>query len=73
MTCEFEEQDTENFYNFYMNIRKYYNLFRKNGKSDNISKIEAFDYVLNDAIDCMFFEEQMGYRDLKYKDLYFQY
>jgi len=73
MENNFEEKDTELFYSLFMDIRKYYNLFRKYEKNDIDAKIDAWDYILNDETDNLFFEEQMKHRNLKSQDLFIKY
>lgn len=73
MENNFQEKDTELFYSLYLDIRKYYNLFRKYEKNDIDAKVNAWDYILHDETDNLFFEEQMKHRNLKCSDLYIKY
>ena len=70
VNTDFAEMDREHFYSLFMDIRKMYNLFRKHDKSDTDAKINAYDYVLDNTTDNLFFEEQLRHRNLNMKDCY---
>jgi hypothetical protein len=72
VNTNFTEMDREHFYSLFMNIRKMYNLFRKYDTDIN-AKITAFDYVLDNLTDSMFFQEQLRYRNLNMIDCYIKY
>lgn len=72
VNTNFTEMDREHFYSLFMNIRKMYNLFRKYDTDDN-AKITAYDYVLDNLTDSMFFQEQLRYRNLNMVDCYIKY
>jgi hypothetical protein len=73
VNTDFAEMDREHFYSLFMDIRKMYNLFRKHDKSDTDAKINAYDYVLDNTTDTLFFEEQLRHRNLKMEDCYTKY
>jgi len=72
VNTNFTEMDREHFYSLFMNIRKMYNLFRKYDTDIN-AKITAYDYVLDNLTDSMFFQEQLRYRNLNMIDCYIKY
>ena len=73
VNTNFAEMDREHFFSLFMNIRNMYNLFRIHDKSDNDAKIRAYDYVLNNFTDTIFFEEQLRHRNLKMNDCFLKY
>ena len=50
-----------------------YNLYRKYDKSDINAKMRAYDYVLDNLTDTLFFEEQLRHRNLTIKDCFLKY
>ncbi len=73
VNTNFTEMDREHFFSLFMNIRKMYNLYRKYDKSDINAKMRAYDYVLDNTTDTLFFEEQLRYRNLTIKDCFLKY
>ena len=73
VNTNFTEMDREHFFSLFMNIRKMYNLYRKYDKSDINAKMCAYDYVLDNTTDTLFFEEQLRYRNLTIKDCFLKY
>lgn len=73
VNTDFAEMDREHFYSLFLDIRKMYNLFRRYDKSDTNSKIRAYDFVLDNTTDTLFFEEQLRHRNLTMKDCFLKY
>jgi hypothetical protein len=73
VNTNFTEMDREHFFSLFMDIRKMYNLFRINDKSDTNAKMRAYDYVLDNLTDTLFFEEQLRHRNLTIKDCFLKY
>jgi len=73
VNTNFAEMDREHFYSLFMDIRKMYNLFRKYHNEDNDAKTMAYDYVLDNLTDTLFFEEQLRHRNLTIKDCFLKY
>jgi len=73
VNTNFTEIDREHFYSLFIDIRKMYNLFRRYDKSDTNAKILAYDYVLDNTTDTLFFEEQLRYRNLTMMDCFLKY
>lgn len=67
------DEDKDYFYKLYFNIRKMYNiLLRDNDKDNSRCKDEAFDTILCDGTDLLFFEEYMKHKDMKYSDIFIE-
>lgn len=67
------DEDKDYFYKLYFNIRKMYNiLLRDNDKDNSECRNEAFDIILCDDTDLLFFEEYMKHKDMKYSDIFIE-